>query len=386
MGSVLEKAKQLNKEFKNDNLIIKSNVVPVYNRLPCKAFGMDYPLFGGLPYGRICVYSGQPHSGKTTAACCELAAYQKANPDKVSVYIDVEHSLDIKHQARMNGIDLDKLYYVNPIGLSGEQILDMIVELQKDSDDIGMIVLDSIPALLPEIVLENDLTKDSGIRGTIAKTLHKFLAEMTQLLSAKDNILILINQVRLAGTTFTGAPIYKEPGGDAPKYYSSVSVRFGTRTFTKDDNMDACKPDGEGADGFRLKFKITKNKTAPCNRGGGFITYRYATGLDWLHDLLEIAIQFDFIHRVNNVTYELVNLETGEVYLDESGNALRGKKVDLIEYINTNKVFQNTYVEMLNKFISADDKCFGTLLDEETSKEIDAEDKALEKTDNMEVV
>ena len=28
----------------------------------------DYVLFGGLPEGRLCVYSGLPHSGKTTAA------------------------------------------------------------------------------------------------------------------------------------------------------------------------------------------------------------------------------------------------------------------------------------------------------------------------------
>ena len=100
--------------------------------------------------------------------------------------------------------------------------------------------------------------------------------------------------------------------------YSSVSVRFGTRKFTLGDNMDACgAANGEGADGFRLQFKIMKNKTAPCNRGGGFITYRYATGLDWVNDLLEIALTFDFIHRVNNVTYELINLETGELYTDD---------------------------------------------------------------------
>ena len=64
-------------------------------------------------------------------------------------------------------------------------------------------------------------------------------------------------------------------------------------------------------------FKIMKNKTAPCNRGGGFMTFRYATGMDWLHDLLEIAIGFGFIPRLNNVTYQLVNLDTGEPLYDE---------------------------------------------------------------------
>lgn len=378
MAKLSELVTTICKEYKDQNLIVKSTINPKHRKLACGAFGMDYPLFGGLPYGRICTYSGQNHSGKTTAACVELAAYQRANPDKMCVYVDVEHSLDLKFQANMTGLDLDKLYYMNPTQLSGEQILDVIIDLQKDADDIGMIVLDSIPALLPADVLENDISKDVGMRGTIAKPLHKFLIEMSALLSKRDNILILINQVRQVGTTFTGAPIYKEPGGDAPRYYSSVSVRFGTRTFTLGDNVDACKPDGEGADGFRLRFKIVKNKVSPCNRGGGFITFRYATGLDWIHDLLEIAVQFDFIQRLNNVTYQLIDLETGEVLKDENGKELKGKKADLVDYIKTNIDFQVKYLHMLTKYISADDTSYGSLLDERTSKEIDQEDASVD--------
>lgn len=378
MASILETVKKLNKEYKTDNLIIKSNVMPHYDRLPTAALGMDYPLFGGLPLGRICVYSGLQHSGKTTAACCELAAYQRKYPDRTCVFVDAEHSLDLKFQANMNGIDLDKLYYVNvPAGMSGEQVCDLVIELQK-SDDIGMIVLDSLPALTPAAVLESDLTEDKGMRGTIAKKLYPFLNEMQGLLAEKNNILICINQVRDDGKTFTGVQKWKEPCGGAPQFLSSVSVRFGTRKFTLNDNMDACgSTNGEGADGFRLQFKIMKNKTAPCNRGGGFITYRYATGLDWVNDLLEIALAFNFIHRINNITYELINLETGEVYKDENGNDLRGKKADLLEYIKTNIKFQNEYLAMLNRYISANDNTYGSLLDARASAEIDAQEAAV---------
>ena len=377
MASIKDIAKKLNKEYKMDDLIVKSDIKPNYERLACGAFGMDYPLFGGLPLGRICVYSGQAHSGKTTAACCELAAYQRKFPDKTCVYVDVEHALDLQFQANMNGVDLEKLYYVDPHGLSGEQICDMIVELQK-SDDIGLIVLDSLPAMIPAAVLENDLTKDAGMRGTIAKKLYPFLSIMQSMLVEKNNILILINQVRDDGKTFTGIQKWKEPCGGAPSFLSSVSVRFGTRKFTLGDDMDACgAKNGEGADGFRLHFKIMKNKTAPCNRGGGFITYRYATGLDWLNDLLEIAIGFNFIQRLNNVTYQLVNLETGEIYKTEDGAELKGKKADLIEYIKNNVKFQAEYLAMLTKFISADDSSYGSLLDERASAEIDAQEDAV---------
>ena len=377
MANVLEIAKKLNKEYKTDKLAMVANIKPNYERLSTGALGLDYPLFGGLPLGRICVFSGLQHSGKSTAACAVLAAYQRRFPERMCVYVDVEHSLDLRFQAAMCGIDISKLLYIDPVGLSGEQICDLIIELQK-GDNIGLIVLDSLPALIPQAVLENDMTKDAGMRGTMAKKLYPFLAVMQSEITAKNNMLICINQVRDDGKTFTGIQKWKEPCGGAPQFYSSVSVRFGTRKFTKDDDMDACgAQNGEGADGFRLQFKIMKNKTAPCNRGGGFMTFRYASGMDWLHDLLEIAIGFNFIPRLNNVTYQLVNLETGEALYDEEGRELKGKKADLIEYIKTNIPFQAQYLAMLNKAIANEEASYGSLLDARAAAEIDAQERAV---------
>ena len=375
MATIAEVAKRLNKEFGDNTLAIKADVTPTYERMSTGAFGLDYPLFGGLVYGRIMTFAGLFHSGKTTAACLCLAAYQRANPDKMCIYVDVEHSLDLKFQARMNGVDFEKLIYFNPKTLSGEQILDSILEFEK-SEDVGMIILDSIPALLPAQSMENDIEKDPGMRGTIAKPLHRFLIEMSNLVAQQNNILLLINQVRVAGTTFTGAPIYSEPGGQAPQYYSSIKVRFGTRTFIKGDKVDSS--DGEGADGFRLKFVITKNKCGPVSRGGGFISYNYQKGLMWMEDLLEIAYKFDFIKRINNITYSLVNLENGEVYKDENGNDLTGKRKDLENYILTNVEFQKEYIDMLNKHIKADDISYGDILDAREVASIKQQEDAVE--------
>ena len=384
MASVLEIARKLNKEFKDDKLAIKADVTPDYVRMPTGAFGFDYPLYGGLPYGRICTFAGLFHSGKTSAACLAMAAYQRANPEQICVYADMEHSLDLKFQSRMTGLDPERMIYFNPTTLTGEQVLDSILEFQK-SDDIGMIVLDSIPALLPAQSLENDMTKDPGMRGTIAKPLHRFLVAMSSLVNNKNNIFIMVNQVRVSGTTFTGAPIYAEPGGQGPQYYSSVKVRFGTRTFIKDGKVDCA--DGEGAEGFRLKFAITKQKCGPIARGGGFMSFNYNTGLMWLEDMLEIAYKFDFIHRVNNITYELINLETGEIYVDpETGKELRGKRADLENYIKTNIEFQNHYIAMLNKFISASDETYGNILDAREQAEIKNQEESVEASQQKAVI
>ena len=380
MASILETAKKLNRAYKNDKLAIAADVIPSYRRLACNDLGADFPLYGGLPYGRIVTVSGKEHSGKTTGACTFLAAYQRANPDRTCVFVDVEHSLDKAFQAAMTGLDLTKLLYVNPEGMSGEQIMDAILEFQE-SDDVGMIVLDSIAALVSSRDYDSDMEKDNGMSGGIAKPLAKFIRKMLDTLAAKDNILLLINQVRQVGTTFTGAAIYDEPGGHAPKYYASVKLRFGTRTFTNGDKVD-CR-DGENADGFRLSFATTKNKTASTQRGGGFLTYRYDTGLDWAFDLLEVAIKYEFISRPNNMTYILVDLESGEAYQDADGNPLKfvGKQ-KLKDFLASNTDFQVKYLEMLNRHIQANANQYGSLLDERTLAKIKAEENSVEKEED----
>jgi len=376
--SLKDLAKKINKEYGNDNVVRRSDIIPAYRRLRSGALGMDYPLYGGLPYGRICVYSGKQHSGKSTAAMRELAAYQQENPDKLCIYVDAEHALDIKFQALMNNVDLDKLFIFSPpTGMSGEQILAEVLRLQLEADDIGLIVIDSVPALVTAQNLKSEFTKDTGKQGTIAKSMHKFLTEIIPSLEEKQNILILINQVRVKDVMYNGAPIYSEPGGDAPKFYSSVSVRFGTRKYMKGDTEISGENNGEGATGFKLKFDITKNKTAPTNRGGGFITYDYVNGLDYIGDMLQVALTFDFIQRINNVTYQLINLETGEVLKDEDGKELRGKKAYLLDYLANHKEFRDWYFDMLNTYISASNTLTKHLLSEEEEAEIKAEEAAI---------
>lgn len=387
MATLAELAKKINKEYKDDNLMIISDIKPNYQRLPTNALGLDYILGGGLVLGRLYEFSGLFHSGKTGAACVVLAAYQRAFPDKTCVFVDAEHTLDLKFWAKMTGLDLSKLYYVNPNGQSGQQILDLIEEIQQ-TDDVGAIVLDSLPALIPSAVLESDLTKDTGMRATMAKPLYPFCAKMAEMVAQKNNIFIMINQVRDAGKTFTGIQLYKEPCGMAPNFYSSIIIRFGTRKFTLEENMDYYKQGkdpGEGADGFRLIFKIMKNKCGSCARGGGFLTFRYASGLDWINDLLEIALGFGFIQK-NGSYCTLINLETGEAYTDEDGKILKGYQKDMVAYIKGNVAFQTEYLAMLNRYISKDDtESYGDLLDERANAEISAQQASVDAQYNSDV-
>ena len=337
-------------------------------------------MYGGLPKGRIVVISGKEHSGKTLFSVAEMAAYQRDEPNKMCVYVDVEHSLDLKFTAAMTGIDWSRVQYVNPVGISGEQILD-IVDEYFTCDDIGLVVLDSVAALCSNADYESDVEEDKGQRASIARALNKFLKKVMSKVSASNGLLIMINQVREKGKTFTGAIIYDEVAGYAPKFYSSVTLRCGKRTFTDGDVTD--KTDGEKADGIRINFAVIKNKTASTQRGGGFLTFRYDTGLDWLYDTLEVALKYDFIKRPSKVKYELINLATGETYLDgETNEPLSFVGKDKVkEYFNTHPKFQKEYVEMLLDYVSKSEEKgtrFSPLLDEEKLNAIKQEDSALE--------
>ena len=383
MASVLEIASKINKNWK-ENVLVDGNFTKEIKRLHIGSIAADYPLYGGLPYGQLIVFSGVEHSGKTTAAALCMAQYQKENPDGVCIWVDAENTLLTQGEflQRMTGLNLnsDNFLRYDCSGKAAEEIFSDLIKLEE-ADNIGMIVVDSAPALISKADLDNDFEKDNGQRASIAKSLGKFIKQMLMYLPKRENILLIINQVRVDGITFQGAKIYSEPCGYALNYYPSMKVRFGTRTYTSGDKTDLAASKSEGADGFRLKFSITKNRLGPIDRGGGFLTFRLQGGLDRLYDMLEVALRYEFIKRPTLQSYVLINLDTGKPYTDEYGNELRfvGKQ-KLIDYVNTNDDFRKEYFDMLDKHIS-ESSIKLNLLDKNTMNEILIQEAFINKED-----
>lgn len=382
MASIKDISKRINKAWK-DEVLTSGNFTKELRRLNCGDLGMDYPLYGGLPYGNLICFSGVEHSGKTVAACLAMAQYQRENPNKICIYVDAENTLSTQADflQKMTGLNFEPDHFMryDMTGRAAEEMFSDILQLQE-ADDIGMIVIDSAPALISKIDLDNDFEKDNGQRASIAKTLGKFIKQMIMFLPKKNNILLIINQVRVDGVNFMGAKIYSEPCGYALNYYPSMKVRFGTRTFTLGDKTDISSSKGEGSDGFRLKFSVTKNRLGPMNRGGGFITFRLDSGLDKIGDMLEIAMKFGYIQRPTTQSYVLTNLETGEIYTDlETGEELKfvGKQ-KLIDYLNEHKNFRDDYVSMLTKYISETQTKIN-FLDEKDMQEITSQEASVNK-------
>lgn len=382
MSSVKEIAKKINRAWKEE-ILVSGNFVKEVDRLPMGDLGFDYPVYGGLPEGCLVTFSGVEHSGKTTAACQAMAQYQRKYPNKTCVYVDAENTLLTQYEfiQKMTGlkIDDDSFLRYDTTGKAAEEIFSDIIQLEE-ADDIGMIVIDSAPALISKADLDNDFEKDNGMRASISKSLGKFIKQMLMYLPKRNNILLIINQVRVDGVSFTGAKIYSEPAGYSLQYYPSLKIRFGTRNYTLGDKVDLSPTKGEDADGFRLKFSVVKNRLGPNNRGGGFLTYRLDSGLDYMFDMLEVAIKFGYIKRPTAMSYEIVNLDTGETYLDEEGNPLKFVgKAKLVDYINSHKEFKEEYFKMLTRHVSSA-QVKVDLLDQDSLNEILEQEAAITHT------
>ncbi len=391
--SFADYAKAFSKTRKNENILRQGDLIPKYTRVKSLYPGIAYPTWGGIPHGgRIIEISGLNSSGKTSGVSSMISDYLRNYSGNV-LYVDVEGTYDLDYHSKASNFDPRRVYVYSPdVGEPGETVLGTVLDMANQISDLCLIVIDSVPALVPSIDYENEFEKDNGMRGTLAKFLYKWQREIIPTLKTNDIDLMLINQTRVKGTTFTGAQILDEPCGDAIKFYASVRIRFGKRKFVDEEGEELTNSTkvgqernattGQGASGYRIMFSFLKNKTAPTTRGGGFITYMFDKSgkqayVDVTRDMFNIATKFGMIERLNNVTYRVLDPKTREVMKDENGNDLTGKKADLYQYFKSNSTFTQNYTLSLNEQLSSSADYTGNLLDSETAAQIQREDEGV---------
>lgn len=372
MAGILEMSKALEKKYKGNKILITGDMLPDIKTLSLGVLSADYPLEGGFPYGSIIEISGQFSSGKTTLAALAVAQYQKKHPDKECIWVDVEASarLQFPYFQRTLGFNPEKIFVYDATGISAENVFADIIDLQTNLDNVGLIVLDSIAALISDADMESDFEKDNGQRAAVAKAAKKFMRFIKGWIQKRENMLIVINQTIVAGTTFTGAKIYDEGVGNAMKFFPDVKIRCGTRTFINGDKNDLSVSKAEGATGIRINFNVMKSKIGAITKGGGYLSIDFEEGIMDIVDTVEVAIKCGFINRPTLQTYILTNLDTGEILTDENGNDLKftGKQ-KLIDYLRDNLEFKEEYFEMLSKHLNGNNTGV-SLLDKEQLEEL----------------
>ena len=206
---------------------------------------------GGFPKGRMVEIYGKEQSGKTTVAL-KLTASAQEKGLKVA-YIDAEHELNLDW-ARLLGVNVSDLLLSQPD--YGEQALE-IVERLIDSKEIGLIIVDSVAALVPQKELEGDMG-DSNI-GLHARLMSQAMRKLKGKVKRTGVCILFINQVRMKIGVW-GNP-ETTPGGLALKFYSAVRIHLRKMATLKKSDKPV---------GFRVKATIKKNKVAPPFKEGCF--------------------------------------------------------------------------------------------------------------------
>jgi recombination protein RecA len=201
------------------NSLVRLGDKPVL-RVPCIRTDLptlDYDVlqYGGIPRGRIVEIFGAEASGKTTTALYITGQEQASGG--LAAYIDAEHKLEPSY-AQVLGVNIDDLLFNQPN--SGEEALDTVDKL-VESGTIGLIVVDSAAALVPEAELAGDIGDQH--MGLQARMFSQAMRVLTGKTARSKTTLIFINQIREKIGVMYGNP-ETTPGGRALKFYSSVRL------------------------------------------------------------------------------------------------------------------------------------------------------------------
>ena len=162
----------LEEAFAKINKIYEGGMIGTLGNMPgldveCFSTGSiaaDIALGGGFPRGRIIEIFGPESSGKTTLTIHAMAEVQKAG-GKAGI-IDMEHAFD-REYAKSLGVDVDSLVFTQPD--SCEQAWE-ILEMLSDTEELDLIVVDSVAAMTPQRELDGDM--GDAVIGLQAKLLR----------------------------------------------------------------------------------------------------------------------------------------------------------------------------------------------------------------------
>ena len=233
---------------------------------------------GGYPKGRIVEIYGPESSGKTTFALQAIAAAQRAG-GKVA-FIDAEHALDPSY-AEALGVDIDNLLLAQPD--TGEQALEICEALVR-TDEIAMVFIDSVAALVPEAEIEG--TMGSSQVGLQARLMSQALRKLAGTINKTNTIAIFINQLREKVGVMFGNP-ETTTGGRALKFYATIRLDIRKKELIQV---------GQNTVGTKTLFKVVKNKVAPPFKQA-YVDIMYGEGVTRESELVELGTEADILEK-----------------------------------------------------------------------------------------
>jgi protein RecA len=306
--------KQKMKALGIDDKCIKTGNVGEISFIPTGVFEVDSILGAGMgiPSGTLIEFCGESQSGKTWLGYKLIAEAQKLN--KKCAFINVENSY-YPQRATSCGVNINQLVLIENVG-SAEKYGELI-KFMVESSEYGVIVIDSISAMIPNDELEKSLEQVQTI-GLHARFVKRLTKDLTAKTAASGTIVVLVNQLYMGAGAMPGSMVKTASGGNAMNYFTHM------RLWINKINGAAgqvTKKDAEGKDviiggkskvllvktrygqpGLTCEFKIMFHDDEISNPVDEFLYKAKAKGFEYIKE-----VRKKFIYVFDEVTGEMVD-------------------------------------------------------------------------------
>jgi len=299
---------------------ITGNEIVAVERRSTGSIGLDIITGGGYGKGRIVEVYGIESGGKSTITLHAIAEAQRNG--EIAALVDSECSYD-REYAEALGVDNSKLIFSQPD--FGEQALD-ITEKLAASGRVGLIVVDSVAALVPKAELEGEMT-DSHM-GVQARMMGKAMRKLVGVVGKTGTTLIFINQTRQNIGGYGQSLV--TPGGGALKFAASIRMEVSKKTGDKSK---------DGSIEYNTVTVTTKkNKLAPPFQTTSF-DINFGEGISKISEVLNYGLQLGMIVRGGSwYSYGDTKLGQGETavedYLTSNPEILEELELNIREHYN----------------------------------------------------
>jgi recombination protein RecA len=170
----------------------------------------------GIPTGTLVEFCGESQSGKTWLAYKLMGSAQASG--KTCAFFNIENSY-FPPRAISCGVDINKMLLVENVG-SAEKYGELL-KFMVDSAEYGVIVVDSISAMIPNDELEKSLEQVQTI-GLHARFVKRLTKDLVARCAATNTIVILINQHYMGAGAMPGSMAKTATGGNAMNYFTHM--------------------------------------------------------------------------------------------------------------------------------------------------------------------
>jgi recombination protein RecA len=179
---------------------------------------------GGFPDGTCAELAGESQSGKTHVGLCTIAHAQN-NRGRRCAFFNVENSFYTERAialgVQVHNPDLFEMYE----GIdTAEKYGDLLLYL-VNTGNYGVIVVDSITALIPEAEVNKNLTDNPKV-GVHALLIGRLVKKLVGACHDSGTTVILINQFRMGAGAIPGTMVKITTGGEGMTYLCHMRLWF----------------------------------------------------------------------------------------------------------------------------------------------------------------